>query len=87
MAVRGLSLITGGFPDEFKIIDLASSGEFAELKKLINWKVILYFAGIVFLFVAGTCAQRKMLKGKELFEKKEKEEKEKQDPFLAPVHY
>lgn len=58
-AVRGMSFIIGGFPDESKIFDLASEKEWDQLKEMItNW-ALFYFVVWILIAVGGIVLQCK----------------------------
>jgi hypothetical protein len=56
-AVRGMSLMVGGFPAESMVIDLIDKQEWGQLKKILTTSVYLYLAGILVLFIAGNIIQ------------------------------
>ncbi len=47
--IRGVSFFAGGFPSEFTIMDLASSGEKEQLAELLDWPIYVYLSSIVIL--------------------------------------
>jgi len=60
--VRGISLYTGGFPDEQLIKDLMDRGEYDEINKVLNWAAYLYFSAWLILWIIGIIVQRKLKK-------------------------
>ena len=72
LAIRGVSVLCGYFPNESTVMDLADSGEKEQLKKLFTWRVYLYLSSMVILAVLGMIVQFK-LKKKEDEAKKQKE--------------
>ena len=57
LSIRGVSVLCGHFPNLSTIMDLASSGEKEQLKKLFTWRVYLYLASMVILAVLGVFVQ------------------------------
>lgn len=56
-ALRGLSIILGGFPDEGYTSKLIGYGEFNELGRIFSGVAMLYLLGIIVLFIVGCCFQ------------------------------
>lgn len=54
--VRGLSLFTGGYPNEFTLISRIKEGD----ETLLHWPFYLFLVAIVALTVAGIIVQRKI---------------------------
>lgn len=69
-AVRGMSFIIGGFPDESKIFDLVSEKEWDQLKEMItNW-ALFYFVVWILIAVGGIVLQCKTDDGTKVKDKK-----------------
>ena len=62
--IRGISLIAGHFPDEFKIADLVTSGENEQIAELLTWHVYVYLTFIVIITVLSVIFQFKFNKEK-----------------------
>lgn len=81
-ALRGLSIIIGGFPDEGYTSKLIGYGEFNELGRIFSGIAMLYLLGIFALFIVGCCFQGAIspdgkIKEGEIEEKKDGETGEK----------
>ena len=65
VAIRGISLLAGGFPSESLVIDLIQKKEWDELKQFSTAIVYAYLAGFVVLSVIGIVVQFKFFGKKE----------------------
>ena len=63
LGIKGLSLLTGRFPAENIVQDLAASGETEQLKMIVSWHLFLYLFFILLLTGAGIFVQFWLKKG------------------------
>jgi hypothetical protein len=68
-AMKGISTMAGGFPDERYIVQLINNQEWEQLRALMDYKVYLYLAFFIVMGIAGLYVQYKYFNNKD--EKKE----------------
>jgi len=72
--IRGISMYAGGFPDESLVITLIKNNETSQLDTIFTWRVYLYLASIILLFIIGVIFQAN-------YHKKEEEREQQQGGF------
>lgn len=69
--IRGISIFAGGYPSEGTLIDLIKEKEFETLKKLLTWRVYIYFVFILIAFGLSLFVQIKYMPKNEDDEKED----------------
>jgi len=78
-AIRGISFMAGGFPDEKQVYQLIQNQEWNQVSALMTWQVYVYLSCFLVLAVIGMFIQFKYFhETEEEKTKREKEEKEKE---------
>jgi hypothetical protein len=76
LAIRGLSICTGGYPDETYLTKLVTHKEFNQIARIFGGKAYIFLFAIIILFIIGIAFQSGLyLRNKKDDEKKNEEKK------------
>jgi len=59
-AIRGISFIYQGFPDETYVMKLMKKNEYNQLNRIFSHTVYIYLSGIILLTLVGVCLQYRL---------------------------